>query len=549
MNVLGEGVPSQIFRQISVRQQKYSSGYNTNRTPEEIIYLNANTSWCKLVSSVDITNSDLLQDESLRGIEGIGGDTLAKKFVLFNGVSENVKETITTDSGGTITRNTTIPREGIDTTRDIFGANSAYGIGGTEFGLRPMMGIRSAEIKHENRGSIRRATVKIKAFNKIQFDIIDVLYLRLGFSVLLEWGHTMYYDNDGVLQKGSSINNSLAGDFLDGNTKYTNFLEKISFRRLSSNGNYDAMFAKVCNYHWSFLPDGSYDITLDLVSVGDIIESFKINALSKGVSTQTDKVSGELTPKEVIALYANKSSIGQYFWSLIKNISGGTGVVGEQNSPLPSSVPNSVPSTDAETKLFYEQVLIELGAPLTDGNLILLYAWGQAEFTKATWNPLATTLRLYEGEKNAPWSSRGVKDYLTFEMGVKATVYTIKGLGVDSTTKNTYQAQKYYWPVWDALKAGIPDQKAALNVAIEQNKTPKGAFCIWVNGPAANNGGCQELADKGIKTIGNNAYLANVLRYKVSGKNINKYPGTSVPDEVLKNRIVNSFQTLSELFK
>ena len=130
-----------------------------------------------------------------------------------------------------------------------------------------MMGIRSADIKHENRGSIRRASVQIKAFNKAQFDIIDVLYLRLGFNVLLEWGHSMYYNNgdNGTLQK-DGVGSSLADYFLEGKYKngiltYDAFLDLIKQKRLESNGNYDAMFAKVCNFHWSFLPDGSYDIT------------------------------------------------------------------------------------------------------------------------------------------------------------------------------------------------------------------------------------------------------------------------------------------------
>ena len=45
-----------------------------------------------------------------------------------------------------------------------------------------MPGIMSAEVKTLNRGSIKESTVRIKAFNRTQFQIIDVLYLRLGYS-------------------------------------------------------------------------------------------------------------------------------------------------------------------------------------------------------------------------------------------------------------------------------------------------------------------------------------------------------------------------------
>jgi hypothetical protein len=41
-----------------------------------------------------------------------------------------------------------------------------------------MPGILSANIKTETRGSLKTATVNIKAWNRTQFDIIDVLYLR-----------------------------------------------------------------------------------------------------------------------------------------------------------------------------------------------------------------------------------------------------------------------------------------------------------------------------------------------------------------------------------
>tara|TARA_R110000868_G_scaffold316524_2_gene577397 strand:+ start:109 stop:1239 length:1131 start_codon:yes stop_codon:yes gene_type:complete len=336
MNIIGEGFPEPINEQIVQRQKIYGSGYaeGTSRSSENIIYLNANTSWCKLVSSVSIDDLTVIQNTSVKGIENINGDGLAKRFVLFNGTFD------TTDGE---------QRAGIDLSKSLSGQNNAYGIGGTDFGIRPMMGIKSANIKHENRGSIRRATVQIKAFNKNQFDIIDTLYLRLGFSILLEWGHTMWYDNKGVLHTGSDIENSLAENFLTGKgpvtrTKttqpdnlvevsqttevkenngvltYSDFLKLIQQQRLKSYGNYDAMFAKVVNYHWSLLTDGSYDITLDLVSIGDVVESFKINALNTGI-TNTKSVKEEtdvtkLSDAELITLYANRSSIGQWFYSL-----------------------------------------------------------------------------------------------------------------------------------------------------------------------------------------------------------------------------------------
>ena len=53
MNIVGEGLPTNIGNQIRTRQKIYGS---INRTTEEILYLNSRTSFVKAVSSVDIEN-------------------------------------------------------------------------------------------------------------------------------------------------------------------------------------------------------------------------------------------------------------------------------------------------------------------------------------------------------------------------------------------------------------------------------------------------------------------------------------------------------------
>jgi hypothetical protein len=300
MNIIGEGFPNVINNQVKKRQEVYGSGYGpTPRSPEEIVYLNANTSWVKLVSSVNVDNQTILLNKSLSTIPGIGDNKLAEKFVLFNGVNEDPSN----------------QRYGISLDGSSLGNNNAYGIGGTEFGLRPMMGIKRAEIKHENRGSLRRASIQIKAFNRVQFDIIDVLYLRLGFNILLEWGHSMYYDDKGVLQ--TNPNDSLSNDFLKGKIPYNKFLTKISNQKLKSCGNYDAMFAKITNFHWSFLPDGSYDITIDLVSIGDVVESFKINSL---IDDRPGAPNAGIDSLEEAIKLINKSTIGRFLYALGKKV-------------------------------------------------------------------------------------------------------------------------------------------------------------------------------------------------------------------------------------
>jgi len=317
MNIFGEGLPEQIIGQINRRQQTYGSGYVDGkiRLPEEILVLNANTGWIKLLSSFNIPSLETkaINNPSIKQLNLVG-DALAKTYVLFNGTEGSTERL----------------RSGVSNENSFGGDNYAYGIGGTDFGLNPMMGITSMTVNHENRGSLRRAVVKIRAHNKVQFEIIDVLYLRLGFQVLLEWGNSIYINNKDKYE--SSNNWSLADDFLNGkgNVKnpppdegekfkyfnYDDFLQRIHQNRLDSQGNYDAMFAKVTNFHWSVNKDGSYDIEVNLASIGDIIESLKVNVASKSpIQTKKQKIdleSEDIPKQQPFILSRGKSAIGDF---------------------------------------------------------------------------------------------------------------------------------------------------------------------------------------------------------------------------------------------
>ena len=252
-NIVGEGFPDFTIDQIKQRQKIYGS---INRNEQQLSYLEARTGWCKLVSSVNVK-------KPLRNINLLEED-LARAFVLFNG---------TTNEGTNIQRYGIWPGTGNSN-------DYAYGMGGTAYGLRPMPGIKSASTKTETRGSLKTSTIQIQANNKEQFDIIDTLYLRLGFSLLLEWGNSSYFDNNGTYIADNP--NSLADEFLSGKINYKNYSAEINKKRLNSCGNYDAIVGKVVNFNWTFTKDGTYDITVTLRSMGDVIESLKSNLLLPG---------------------------------------------------------------------------------------------------------------------------------------------------------------------------------------------------------------------------------------------------------------------------
>jgi len=335
-NIVGESFKEYVNGQIEQRQKQQG---DIDRSNTQLDYLNARTSWVKLVSSVDIEKTPL------RNIPYKGTD-LAKNFVLFNGVTN--ESTNAFKSG-------VWPGTG-DYNR------YAYGVGGTEFGLRPMPGLTQASIKTETRGSLKSATVNIKANNRQQFDIIDLLYLRLGFNILLEWGHSSYYDNAGRFISDNPY--SLADAFLtkqfafeDKTTtvNYDTMLQAIAQNRKASNGNYDAIVGKVVNFNWSFNRDGSYDISISIKSLGDVIESLKANILLPGLTTHVDVPQKTATtpenttppaptPEQVIIDFANSSEIGREFYRAQQKL---------KSAPVDTFGSAGVPSYSTTTTIDY----------------------------------------------------------------------------------------------------------------------------------------------------------------------------------------------------
>ena len=256
-NVIGEPLDGYLAGQIEARQFVNGSGANSNRTDNEINLLTSNTSWVKLGSGISV-NDARLDDIGLKSEYSAGMD-LAKDNILFGGTSklENQK---------TIQREGFLPRQ----------SNSSYTYD-KSFGFSPMAGIESVDVKTLNRGSLKKATVKLKANDRSQFDIIELLYLRLGYTVLLEWGNA-FYTPDGSAKE--IIHNTLMEEmFFNRESKgsYLDMLDPIESKRIKYAGNYDALFGKISNFTWSFNPDGAYDIELTIISFGDVIESLKNN--------------------------------------------------------------------------------------------------------------------------------------------------------------------------------------------------------------------------------------------------------------------------------
>jgi hypothetical protein len=269
-NIVGLNMDQWAVDQIRLRQTLLG----TKRLPQGdsasvLTWMTNSTSWIRACSPISISTE---KSKKLTGEEfKYAGRELAKNFVLFNG---------TVGLEGTPdTELTPIQKSGVTNNLSVIN-NFAYGFGGIDQGIVPMPGINSLRITTYNRGSLRKAELKIKAFNKKQFDIIDSLYMRPGFTILLEWGHTLYFK--GTIErpqytKADFNTKPFKSFFAASGTTQDQILNDIREERGTTNGNYDGFYGKVTNFSWTYNTDGTYDITISAISTGDVIESLNIN--------------------------------------------------------------------------------------------------------------------------------------------------------------------------------------------------------------------------------------------------------------------------------
>jgi hypothetical protein len=110
--------------------------------------------------------------------------------------------------------------------------------------------------------------------------------MHLGYTVMLEWGNAFYLDNSSQLQR---VGTTLIEDVFFKKGKkgsYSDILPILEKYRKINHYNYDGMLGKITNYSWSFKKDGTYDIELNLISMGDVVESLKTNiSVDKSLSS------------------------------------------------------------------------------------------------------------------------------------------------------------------------------------------------------------------------------------------------------------------------
>jgi len=304
MSIIGESFDDYVQSQIEIRQRLHGK---KNRNNSDLNVLSNQNAWIKLASSVEVIRAktkeelklnedidltdkeyaeysknfgdDKLKAIGLTNVDRFMGTQLAEKAILFNGLSAlNPSEK---DTEGNITKKGRYSQRAgvLNRNSEVWNSEFAYGLGGTTFGIVPPPGITDITVDCKNRGSIREARVNIIAQNKFQFELIELLYLRLGYSMMLEWGWDKYQGASDGGEKIQHVENTIIEDhwFTWREKSYLTVLDEIENYRDKYDGNYDGFLGKVVNFDWTFNPDGTYDIMIKLITVGDVIESLTVN--------------------------------------------------------------------------------------------------------------------------------------------------------------------------------------------------------------------------------------------------------------------------------
>jgi hypothetical protein len=273
-SVVGQKLDGYVNNQIYQRQKIHGKSL---RNDSDIQFLSNRNAWLKLASGVFLANPPA--DKTQPGSKFGKGMNLAMANVLFNGNTYYDNRSTKNQLNLTVAERATnalYDRTSKGYFKGGIGPSDKYDTSDPAFGITPMPGLISAEIKTSNMGSIEKANVRLKINNREQFDIIDELYLRLGYDMLLEWGWDKYVDNNGNHKKmGNTLLEDDWFDPLHNQQGFEYWLPKIREYKEKYDANYGGAFMKVTNFDWTFNSDGTYDVTLKLISHGDVIESIR----------------------------------------------------------------------------------------------------------------------------------------------------------------------------------------------------------------------------------------------------------------------------------
>lgn len=294
--IFGRPINTSTQSAIELKQELIGTrNANKRNTGTAREFFNVRTPWVRLSSSVTL-NDPVKQDyfNVQSGLE-LAKNNVLTSFDLFNNRAI-IDSTESDYYGGFHQRGETSKVTGVVSYED--------------FGPRPRPGITAVKVtSHGMYGALRTVSVDFKCWTPFQLDVLDNLYMRPGYTLLLEFGHSHY-----VSKEGDDIrieNDVVPLDFYkDGYLTDSDDFERIytdvQTKKEQYGGSYEGFLGIVKNFNWSLQSDGSYSCTVDLVSKGELIESLTSNV--GALLTETGKVGGKTSIHRDLAKLQNHDS-------------------------------------------------------------------------------------------------------------------------------------------------------------------------------------------------------------------------------------------------
>jgi hypothetical protein len=282
-NIAGSAFQPYVATQIEKRKTLVNKDY---RNSSELNWLSNRNVWIRVSSGANVREGNM-------NYQGLQDDELSRKYILQGGLADNLTN-----------EKTYSLRSGIS-------PDGAYGIGGTDFGLTPMPGMTNISIKTGGKlGTLKETTIDFVCHNIEQLNIMEALYMKLGFGLLVEWGHTYYINNDN--EKIENVPQPLP--FYDITTK-EELMGAITTHRKLHSGNYDASWGTIKNFTYSLAKNGTFNCQVQLVGAGDILESLKINISGETLNNAPSgsEISGSIYP---VVSDVNKSLLNEALYKI-----------------------------------------------------------------------------------------------------------------------------------------------------------------------------------------------------------------------------------------
>jgi len=219
----------------------------------------------RMTSGVDVTDKKILE------FGEDAGDNLAKSYILEGGVlDKNQKQ-----------------RSGFARSKGAYGAKSTRSNATDGFGIVPMPGIIDAEIRTKTAyGSLREAKINFVCHNRRQLEVLELLYMRPGMPILLEWGWNPFISNKGKITNSTP---TISDDFFDGSKTIDTLNNDIRRKIETSGGNYDGFIGFCKNFEIKSRSDGGYDCTTELIAMGEALESLKARKDGDKINREGDE--------------------------------------------------------------------------------------------------------------------------------------------------------------------------------------------------------------------------------------------------------------------